>query len=72
MMHTLSPDPIVLERRVTALEAENIQLTERALGAEQRLARAAQLYASVAELHLGRDRRGRDGDQGDRRQPPRL
>jgi hypothetical protein len=54
-MHTLSPDPIVLERRVTALEAENIQLTERALGAEQRLARAAQLYASVAELHLVSD-----------------
>jgi len=33
------------------LEAENIQLTERALGAEQRLARAAQLYASVSQLH---------------------
>jgi hypothetical protein len=51
-MQTLTSDPIVLERRVTALEAENIQLTERALGAEQRLARAAQLYASVVELHL--------------------
>jgi len=51
-MQSLTSDPIVLERRVTALEAENIQLTERALGAEQRLARAAQLYASVAELHL--------------------
>jgi len=50
-VQTLTPDPIVLERRVAVLEAENIQLTERALGAEQRLARAAQLYASVSQLH---------------------
>jgi GAF domain-containing protein len=54
-VQTLSPDPIVLERRVSVLEAENIQLTERALGAEQRLARAAQLYATVSQLHQTAD-----------------
>ena len=49
---TMTPrDPVVLERRVAELEGENIQLAERVIGAEQRLARAAQLYASVAELH---------------------
>jgi GAF domain-containing protein len=54
-VQTLTPDPIVLERRVAVLEAENIQLTERALGAEQRLARAAQLYATVSQLHQTSD-----------------
>jgi GAF domain-containing protein len=54
-VQTLTPDPIVLERRVAVLEAENIQLTERALGAEQRLARAAQLYATVSQLHQTAD-----------------
>ena len=54
-METLTPDPIVLERRVAVLEAETIQLTERALGAEQRLARAAQLYATVSQLHQTAD-----------------
>jgi len=54
-MHSLAPDPIVLERHVAVLEAENLQLTERALGAEQRLARAAQLYASVSQLHQAAD-----------------
>ena len=48
-------DPNILERRLAELEAENIQLTERVLGAEQRLVRAAQLYASVAELHKTAD-----------------
>jgi GAF domain-containing protein len=50
-----TPAPLALERRVSALEAENIHLTERALGAEQRLARAAQLYASVSQLHQAED-----------------
>src|SRR5689334_10756361 len=55
-MMTMTPrDPNVLERRVAELEAENLQLTERVLGAEQRLIRAAQLYASVAELHKTSD-----------------
>ena len=55
-MMTMTPrDPNVLERRVEALETENLQLTERVLGAEQRLVRAAQLYASVAELHKTSD-----------------
>jgi hypothetical protein len=55
-MMTMTPrDPNVLERRVEALESENLQLTERVLGAEQRLVRAAQLYASVAELHKTSD-----------------
>ena len=56
MMMTMKPsDPTVLERRVSELETENLQLTERTLGAEQRLIRAAQLYASVAELHKTSD-----------------
>lgn len=46
-----TPVPVELERRIAALEAANIQLTERSLGAEQKLARAAQLYAAVSELH---------------------
>lgn len=50
-----TPAPLALERRVSALEAEVIHLTERALGAEQRLARAAQLYASVSQLHQATD-----------------
>jgi GAF domain-containing protein len=55
-MMTMTPrDPVALERRVAELEGENIQLTERVLGAEQRLARAAQLYAAVAELHKTAD-----------------
>ena len=54
MMTTL-PDPIALERRVVELEAESIHLGERALAAEQRLARAAQLYAAVSQLHEARD-----------------
>ena len=55
-MMTMTPrDPVALERRVAELEGENIQLTERMLGAEQRLVRAAQLYASVAELHKTAD-----------------
>lgn len=53
---TMQPrDPQLLERRVAELEGENLHLTERLLGAEQRLARAAQLYASVAELHKTSD-----------------
>lgn len=55
MTAAASHDPITLERRLAQLEAENIQLTERALGAEQRLARAAQLYASVSQLHEASD-----------------
>lgn len=54
MMTTL-PDPIALERRLVELEAESIHLGERALAAEQRLARAAQLYAAVSQLHEARD-----------------
>ncbi|HTK56993.1 MAG TPA: GAF domain-containing protein [Gemmatimonadales bacterium] len=54
-MNTLTPVPIAVERRVAELEAANIQLTERALGAEQKLARAAQLFASVSELHSSND-----------------
>ena len=50
-----TPAPIALERRIAELEAENIHLNERALGAEQRLARAAQLYASVSQLHQTAD-----------------
>lgn len=50
-----TPAPIALERRVAALEAETIHLTERALGAEQRLARAAQLFATVSQLHQTED-----------------
>ena len=50
-----TPAPLALERRVAALEAEVIHLTERSLGAEQRLARAAQLYATVAQLHQAAD-----------------
>lgn len=46
-----TPAPIALERRVASLEAEVIHLNERALGAEQRLARAAQLFAAVSQLH---------------------
>lgn len=46
-----TPVPIALERHIAELEAAHIQLTERALGAEQKLARAAQLYAAVSELH---------------------
>ncbi len=48
-------DPMLLAQRLALLEAENLQLTERALGAEQRLARAAQLYASVSQLHEAAD-----------------
>ena len=54
-VHSLTPVPVALERRIAELEAENIQLTERALGAEQKLARAAQLYAAVSELHSAAD-----------------
>ncbi len=54
-MAALTPVPVAVERRVAELEAANIQLTERALGAEQKLARAAQLFASVAELHSSDD-----------------
>ena len=54
-MAALTPVPIAFERRAAELEAANIQLTERALGAEQRLARAAQLFASVSELHSSND-----------------
>ena len=54
-MNTLTPVPIAVERRVAELEAAHIQLTERALGAEQKLARAAQLFASVSELHSSND-----------------
>jgi chemotaxis protein CheD len=54
-VNTLTPVPIAVERRVAELEAANIQLTERALGAEQKLARAAQLFASVSELHSSND-----------------
>ncbi|HET7040704.1 MAG TPA: GAF domain-containing protein [Gemmatimonadales bacterium] len=50
-----TPAPIACERRIAELEAELIHLTERALGAEQRLARAAQLYASVSQLHQTAD-----------------
>jgi len=50
-----TPAPIALERRLASLEAEVIHLNERALGAEQRLARAAQLYASVSQLHQTED-----------------
>jgi hypothetical protein len=54
-MKTLVSDPVTLERRVAELEAENLGLTQRALGAEVRLAHAAQLYAAVAELHKTAD-----------------
>jgi len=54
-VNTLTPVPIAFERRAAELEAANIQLTERALGAEQKLARAAQLFASVSELHSAND-----------------
>ena len=50
-MTPVTPVPVEQERRIAALEAANIQLTERALGAEQKLARAAQLYAAISELH---------------------
>ena len=54
-MTLATADLSTLERRVAALEAENLTLNERALGAEQRLIRAAQLYASVSELHQASD-----------------
>lgn len=54
-MTAATNDLVTLERRLAQLEAEQIQLTERALGAEQRLARAAQLYASVSQLHQASD-----------------
>lgn len=54
-MTAAANDLVTLERRLAQLEAEQIQLTERALGAEQRLARAAQLYASVSQLHEASD-----------------
>ena len=50
-MTTSTPVPIAFERRTAELEAAAIELTERALGAEQRLARAAQLFAAISELH---------------------
>lgn len=50
-MSPATPVPVEQERRLAALEAATIELTERALGAEQKLARAAQLYAAISELH---------------------